>query len=100
MNRRENSACAQALFRLTVLGCLALVPCALYAQSTASSVRNQRIKERDMMDREYSLYHAGEAPITEVVDAQNLLITQRQSLYKAIFDYQTAKSHLAHAVGR
>jgi outer membrane protein TolC len=45
-------------------------------------------------------YRAGEAPITEVVDAQNQLVTQRQLLYKAIFDYQTAKSHLLRAAGQ
>ena len=45
-------------------------------------------------------YRAGEGPITEVTDAQNLLVTQRLSLYKAIFDYQTAKAHLLRAVGQ
>lgn len=45
-------------------------------------------------------YRAGEATITEVVDAQNLLITQRQLLYQSIFDYQTAKSRLARSVGQ
>ncbi len=45
-------------------------------------------------------YRAGEAPITEVTDAQNLLITQRQQLYQAIFDYQTARSRLLRAIGQ
>ena len=45
-------------------------------------------------------YRAGEAPISEVVDAQNLLVTQRQSLYQALYDYQTAKSRLARAAGQ
>jgi outer membrane protein len=45
-------------------------------------------------------YRAGEAPITEVTDAQNLLITQRQLLYQAIFDYQTARSRLLRAIGQ
>ncbi|HMJ09378.1 MAG TPA: TolC family protein [Pyrinomonadaceae bacterium] len=45
-------------------------------------------------------YRAGEAAIVEVVDAQNLLVTQRQALYQALFDYQTAKSRLARAAGQ
>jgi len=45
-------------------------------------------------------YQAGEAPITEVTDAQNLLIAQRQLLYQAIFDYQTARSRLLRAIGQ
>lgn len=47
-----------------------------------------------------SRYRAGEAQISEVIDAQNLLVTQKQSFYKAIFDYQIAKSRLARSVGR
>jgi outer membrane protein TolC len=45
-------------------------------------------------------YQAGEAPITEVTDAQNLLVAQRQLLYQAIFDYQTARSRLLRAIGQ
>jgi outer membrane protein TolC len=45
-------------------------------------------------------YRAGEAPINEVTEAQNLLVAQRQLLYQAIFDYQTAKARLARAVGQ
>jgi outer membrane protein len=45
-------------------------------------------------------YRAGEATIVEVTDAQNLLITQRQSLYQAIFDYQTARARLLRAIGQ
>ena len=45
-------------------------------------------------------YQAGEAPIVEVTDANNTLILQRQALYQAIFDYQTARSRLLRAVGQ
>ena len=77
------------------------------ARTLAVSARARIIQLRSSIaDAESNLtastarYRAGEAPINEVVDAQNLLITQRQALYKAIFDYQTAKSHLARAVGQ
>ncbi len=45
-------------------------------------------------------YRAGEAPITEVTDANNTLITLRQSLYQAIFDYQSARAKLLRAIGQ
>ena len=45
-------------------------------------------------------YRAGEAPITELTDATNTLITLRQSLYQAIFDYQTARARLLRATGK
>lgn len=45
-------------------------------------------------------YRAGEASIIEVTDAQNTLIVQRQALYQAIFDYQTARSRLLRAIGQ
>jgi outer membrane protein TolC len=45
-------------------------------------------------------YRSGEGTIVEVIDAQNTLVTQRQSLYQAIFDYQTAKARLARAAGK
>lgn len=45
-------------------------------------------------------YRAGEASIIEVTDAQNLLIAQKQSLYQAIYDYQTARAHLLKAIGQ
>ncbi len=45
-------------------------------------------------------YRSGEASIIEVTDAQNLLIALRQSLYQAIYDYQTAKLHVMRAVGQ
>ena len=45
-------------------------------------------------------YQAGEAQINEVIDAQNLLNTQRTSLYQAIYDYQTARLRLLQAIGK
>ena len=45
-------------------------------------------------------YQSGEASIVEVTDAQNTLIAQRQSLFQAIFDYQTARSKLLRAIGQ
>lgn len=45
-------------------------------------------------------YRAGEASIIEVTDAQNTLILQRQALYQAIFDYQTARARLLRAIGQ
>lgn len=47
-----------------------------------------------------SRYGAGEAPITEVTDAENLLVTRRQSLYQAIFDYQSARAGLLRSIGK
>lgn len=45
-------------------------------------------------------YRAGEAQIVEVTDAQTTLVTQRNALYQAIFDYQTALARLKQATGR
>jgi outer membrane protein TolC len=45
-------------------------------------------------------YRAGEAPILEVTEAQNTLVAQRQLLYQAVFDYQTARSRLLRAIGQ
>jgi outer membrane protein TolC len=45
-------------------------------------------------------YRAGEGPILEVTEAQNTLIAQRQLLYQAVFDYQTARSRLLRAIGQ
>lgn len=73
------------------------------AISAAERVRLVSISIRDAetnVSVSIARYRAGEGPISEVVDAQNLLIAQRQALYKAIFDYQTAKSRLARASGQ
>jgi len=45
-------------------------------------------------------YRSGEATITEVVDAQNTLVTQKTALYQALFDYQTARARLMRATGQ
>ena len=45
-------------------------------------------------------YRAGEAPIAEFIDAETLLIAQRQALYQALYDYQTARAKLARAAGK
>ena len=45
-------------------------------------------------------YRAGEAPITEVTDAQTQVINQRASLYHAIYDYQIALARIRQAVGK
>lgn len=45
-------------------------------------------------------YRAGESSIIEVTDAQNTLVLQRQALYQAIFDYQTARTKLLRAIGQ
>ncbi len=45
-------------------------------------------------------YGAGEAPITEVTDANNTLVTTRLALFQAIFDYQTARARLRRAAGQ
>ena len=79
-----------------------------YAARTQAVAAASRIKQlgRSITDAEINLsaslarYRAGEAPIVEVTDAQNLLIAQRQSLYQAIFDYQTARAGLLRAIGQ
>lgn len=45
-------------------------------------------------------YRAGEAPIVEVIDAQNTLINQRTLLFQAIYDYQIARTRLLQAIGK
>ena len=45
-------------------------------------------------------YRAGEAQIIEVTDAQTMLVTQRTTLYQALFDYQTALGRLKQATGQ
>ncbi|HTK38909.1 MAG TPA: TolC family protein [Pyrinomonadaceae bacterium] len=75
------------------------------AQAESAAVRIKQIGAT-IADAEQNLnaslarYRAGEAGIIEVTDAQNLLVTQRQALYKAIFDYQTARARLLRAIGQ
>lgn len=44
-------------------------------------------------------YRAGEAPILEVTDAQNILTVQQQAFYQAIFDYRVGIARLEYAAG-
>ncbi|MGI8469565.1 MAG: TolC family protein [Pyrinomonadaceae bacterium] len=77
------------------------------ARTQALSARS-RIKQiaASMTDAEANVsaslarYRAGEASIVEVTDANNTLILQRQALYRAIFDYQTARARLLRAIGQ
>lgn len=79
-----------------------------YAARTQAISAASRIKQLgdSIRDAEANLsaslarYRAGEATIVEVTDAQNLLITLRQALYQAIFDYQTARARLLRAIGQ
>ncbi|HEY0659474.1 MAG TPA: TolC family protein [Pyrinomonadaceae bacterium] len=81
---------------------------AFHTARTQAIAARRRIREigATIADAEQNLrasaarYQAGEAPIAEVTDAQNLLIAQRQLLYQAIFDYQTARSRLLRAIGQ
>jgi len=73
------------------------------AISAASRIKQlgDSIKDAEMnVSASLARYRAGEASIVEVTDAQNLLIAQRQSLYQAIFDYQTARARLLRAIGK
>ena len=81
---------------------------AFYTARTQAIFAANRIKQirLSIADAELNVsaslarYRSGEASIIEVTDAQNTLVTQRQSLYQAIFDYQTARAHLLHAIGQ
>ena len=57
-------------------------------------------KAQDNLAASIARYRAGEAPILEVTDAQTTLVEQRNALYQAIFDYQTALARLKQATGR
>jgi len=56
-------------------------------------------KAQDNLAASIARYRAGEAPIVEVTDAQTTLVEQRNALYQAIFDYQTALARLKQATG-
>lgn len=55
---------------------------------------------QDNVTASIARYRAGEAQIVEVTDAQTTLVEQRNALYQAIFDYQTALARLKQATGR
>ena len=57
-------------------------------------------KAEDNVAASIARYRAGEAQIVEVTDAQTTLVEQRNALYQAIFDYQTALARLKQATGR
>ena len=58
------------------------------------------LKAQDNIIASVARYRAGEAQIVEVTDAQTTLVEQRNALYQAIFDYQTALARLKQATGR
>jgi outer membrane protein len=64
----------------------------LLAQSITDAEKNVNASQ--------ARYQAGEAIISEVTDAQNLLITQRFALYQAIYDYQAARIRLLNIAGK
>jgi outer membrane protein TolC len=57
-------------------------------------------KAQDNVAASIARYRAGEAQIVEVTDAQTTLVEQRNALYQAIFDYQTALARLRQSTGR
>jgi len=57
-------------------------------------------KAQDNLAASIARYRAGEAQIVEVTDAQTTLVEQRNALYQAIFDYQTALARLRLATGQ
>jgi outer membrane protein TolC len=57
-------------------------------------------KAQDNVAASIARYRAGEAQIVEVTEAQTTLVEQRNALYQAIFDYQTALARLKLATGR
>ena len=64
------------------------------------STREGVAKAQDNLAASIARYRAGEAPIVEVTDAQTTLVEQRNALYQALFDYQTALARLKQATGR
>lgn len=73
---------------------------ALAAQQRIAQLRQSITDAENNVTASTARYRSGEAAITEVIDAQNLLVTQRQALYQALFDYQMARSRLARAAGK
>ena len=57
-------------------------------------------KAQDNLASSIARYRAGEAQIVEVTDAQTTVVEQRNALYQAIFDYQTALARLRQATGQ
>lgn len=75
----------------------------LQAKSARDRIKllGENIKNAEkVLDVSTLRYRSGEAPITEVTDAQTSLVAQRAALYQAIFDYQIAAARLRQAVGK
>lgn len=83
---------AQAFFTARTQGLSAITRIRLAAQGIEDARRN--------LSASLARYRAGEALITEVTDAQNILVVQQTTLYQAIFDYQTARARLLQAIGK
>ena len=73
---------------------------ALFAANRIKQIRAAIADAELNVTASLARYKSGEAPIMEVTDAQNTLVIQRQSLYQAIFDYQTARARLLYATGK
>jgi len=70
------------------------------AAARINQAREGLTKAQDNVAASIARYRAGEAQIVEVTDAQTTLVEQRNALYQAIFDYQTALARLRQASGR
>jgi len=73
---------------------------ALAAQERIALLRQSITDAENNRTASIARYRAGEATITEVIDAENTLVTQRVAFYQSLFDYQTAKARLARAAGQ
>lgn len=70
------------------------------AEGRIRLARDGVAKAQDNVAASVARYRAGEAQIVEVTDAQTTLVEQRNALYQAIFDYQTALSRLRQSTGQ
>ena len=73
------------------------------AESAAGRIRlvSQTVSDAGrILEVSIARYRAGEAPISEVTDAQNQVAAQRGALYQAVYDYQIAKARLRQATGQ
>jgi outer membrane protein TolC len=70
------------------------------AATRIALAREGVVKAQDNVTASIARYRAGEAQIVEVTDAQTTLVEQRNALYQAIFDYQTALARLRQATGQ
>ena len=70
------------------------------AAARINLARDGLTKAQDNVSASIARYRAGEAQIVEVTEAQTTLVEQRNALYQAIFDYQTALGRLRRATGQ